>query len=115
MLSAWVAIGLYLPQEHQRVFPILLVSASESNDSFPGEFFFHGLFWNTTEAATWGGVLWKKVSFKISQNSKPPASNFIKKETLAQVFSCKICEIFKNTFFYRIPPVAASGSGFAEV
>ena len=27
------------------------------------------------------------------------ACNFIKKETLAQVFSCKFCEIFKNTFF----------------
>ena len=25
--------------------------------------------------------------------------NFIKKETLAQVFSCELCEIFKNTFF----------------
>ena len=23
---------------------------------------------------------------------------FIKKETLAQVFSCEFCEIFKNTF-----------------
>ena len=27
------------------------------------------------------------------------ACNFIKKETLAQVFSCDICEISKNTFF----------------
>ena len=26
-------------------------------------------------------------------------SNFIKNETLAQVFSCEFCEIFKNTFF----------------
>ena len=24
--------------------------------------------------------------------------------------SCKICEIFKNTFFYRTPPMAAHGS-----
>ena len=31
-----------------------------------------------------------------------------KKEILAQVFSCEFCEIFKNTFFYRTPPVAAS-------
>ena len=30
---------------------------------------------------------------------KPEASNFIKKETLAQVFSCKFCEISKSTFF----------------
>ena len=27
------------------------------------------------------------------------ACNFIKKETLAQVSSCKFCEISKNTFF----------------
>ena len=27
------------------------------------------------------------------------ACNFIKKETLAQVFSCQFCEISKNTFF----------------
>ena len=26
------------------------------------------------------------------------AYNFIKKETLAQVFSCEFCEIFKNIF-----------------
>ena len=32
----------------------------------------------------------------------------IKKETLAQVFSCEYCEISKNTFSYRTPPVAAS-------
>ena len=33
--------------------------------------------------------------------------NFIKKETLAQVFSCEFCESSKNTTFYRTPPVAA--------
>ena len=31
-----------------------------------------------------------------------------KKETLAQVFSCEFCEIFKNTFSHRTPLVAAS-------
>ena len=30
---------------------------------------------------------------------KPEACNFIEKETLAQVFSCELCEISKNTFF----------------
>ena len=35
--------------------------------------------------------------------------NFIKKEALGQVFSCEFCEIFKNSFFYRTPLVAASG------
>ena len=29
--------------------------------------------------------------------------NFIKEETLAQVFSCEFCEISKNTIFYRTP------------
>ena len=36
------------------------------------------------------------------------AGNFIKKETLAQVFSCEFCEISKSAFSYRTPPVAAS-------
>ena len=30
---------------------------------------------------------------------KVKACNFIKKETLAQVFSCEFCEIFKNIYF----------------
>ena len=29
------------------------------------------------------------------------AWNFVKKETLAQVFFCEVCEISKNAFFYR--------------
>ena len=28
------------------------------------------------------------------------------KDTPAQVLSCEFCEIFKNSFFYRTPPVA---------
>ena len=66
----------------------------------------------------------KKVFLEISQNSqkntaeadhitlnflKAVACNFIKKETLAQVFPCEFCEISKNTFTYRTPPMAASG------
>ena len=39
---------------------------------------------------------------------KKKACNFIKKETVAQVFSSEFCENSKNTFFYRTPPVAAS-------
>ena len=59
---------------------------------------------------------------EISQNSKESTCTrvsfliklrtwglqLIKKETLAQVFSCEYCEISKNTFSYRAPPVAAS-------
>ena len=54
----------------------------------------------------------KKVFLKISQNSQKnicvrasflitlqvEAFNFIKKETLEQVFSCEFCKISKNTF-----------------
>ena len=39
---------------------------------------------------------------------KPETCNFIKKETLAQVFSCEFCKISKNTFYYKTPLVAAS-------
>ena len=57
-----------------------------------------------------------KGCLKILQNLQentycarvPQACNFIKKETLAQVFSCKFCEIFKNAYFYRKPLVAVS-------
>ena len=62
----------------------------------------------------------KKVFLEISQYSqentcvrvsfliKLQACNFNKKETLAQVFSCKFWEISKSTFSNRTPPVAAS-------
>ena len=60
----------------------------------------------------------KKVFLEISQNSQEntcarvsfftKACNFIKKETLAQVFSREFYEISKSTFFYRTPPLAAS-------
>ena len=46
-----------------------------------------------------------KVFLEISLAS---AFNFIKKETLAQMFSCEFCEISRNTFSYRTTPVAAS-------
>ena len=36
------------------------------------------------------------------------ACNFIKEETLAQVFSCEFCEVSKNTFFHITPLVAVS-------
>ena len=56
-------------------------------------------------------MLCKKVFLEISQNSQENfiTKGFIKKETLAQVFSCEFCEISKNTFFHRTPLVAASG------
>ena len=47
----------------------------------------------------------KIIFLEISQNK---VAGLVKKETLAQVFSCGFCEISKNTFFYSTPPVAAS-------
>ena len=48
---------------------------------------------------------------KIHRKASVPESqacNFIKKETLAKVFSCEFCEISKNTFFTEHLWVAAS-------
>ena len=62
----------------------------------------------------------KKMFLEISQNSqestfagvsfliKLQACNFIKNETLAQVFSCEFCKISKNILFCRTPLVVAS-------
>ena len=36
--------------------------------------------------------------------------NFIIKEALAQVLFCEFCEISKNTFSYKTPPVVASAA-----
>ena len=37
-------------------------------------------------------------------------AGLLKKETPAQLFSCEFGLIFKNNFFYRTPPVAATDS-----
>ena len=44
----------------------------------------------------------------LEQLRNAEAYNFIKKETLGQVFFCEFWEISKNAFFYRTPPIAAS-------
>ena len=36
-------------------------------------------------------------------------ATLLRKKTLAQVFSCEFCEIYKSTFYHRTPLVAASG------
>ena len=44
--------------------------------------------------------LTKEVNAEAAtRGALPEACNFIKKETLAQVFSCEFCEISKSTFF----------------
>ena len=44
---------------------------------------------------------WRRNSFLyvIQTKKEPEACNFIKKETLAQLFFCELGEISKNTFF----------------
>ena len=44
----------------------------------------------------------------VNHSTEAARSCSVKKETLAQVFSCEFCEIFKNTFFNRPLLVAAS-------
>ena len=77
--------------------------------------------WMNAEAVAWRSSV-KKLFLKVSRNLQentgarasfliklqPEASNFINKETVAQVFSSEFCEIFKNTFSYRTILVAAS-------
>ena len=50
-----------------------------------------------------------KSNRDINSSQKQPSEvlqkpcDFIKKETLVEVFSCQFCKISKNTFFYRTP------------
>ena len=75
---------------------------------------FSKIFYVLAKAVIWMCFM-KKVFLKISENSRENTSarffyliklqgegkacDFIKKEILAQVFSCEFCKIFKNTFF----------------
>ena len=62
------------------------------------------VIFEVSKATSWGNHwMWseKRVNvLKISQNSQEnvKACNFIKYETLAQVFSGEFCEIFKSSF-----------------
>ena len=77
----------------------------------------------TSEAvALWCSA--KKEFLEISQNSqentcaffnKVASGNYMKKETLAQVFSREFYEILKNIFYYRTPLVVASKRGFYHI
>ena len=49
------------------------------------------------------------MSLTLQENTCAVLDTLFNKETPTQVFSCEICEIFKNTFSYRTSLVAASG------
>ena len=57
-----------------------------------------------------GYFLLCKGTFSAIFSAEPQTCNFIKQETLAQVFSCEFCEISNNTFCYKTPLVTASGA-----
>ena len=47
------------------------------------------------------------LSGDIKRDQSHRKAEVLKKETLEQVFPSELCEISKNTFSYRTPPVAA--------
>ena len=55
----------------------------------------------------WEDIFLEAVSRGCSVKFQADACSFILKKRLTQVFSFEFCEIFKNTFIYRTPPVAA--------
>ena len=68
--------------------------------------FKNGLFYRTPPEPVVCRYSSKQVFLKVSQTVQETC-NFIKK-TPIRVFSCQVCEIFKNTVSYRTPPVTAS-------
>ena len=85
---------------------------------FSWTIFFKRPTWGVLAEAATGGVLVLEISQNSQENTYVSASflvklqteapNFIKKETMAYMFSCELCEISRNTFCYRASPVAAS-------
>ena len=59
-------------------------------------------------------LIWSRLEVFCKKGGLRPATLF-KKETPAQVFSCKFREISKNSFSYRTPPVAASAIESASI
>ena len=55
-------------------------------------------------------TLYQSLFFNKVAGLRPEACNFIKKETLAQVFPCELCEISKITFFTELWATASVGS-----
>ena len=65
----------------------------------PPEVFMKTVFLEISQYSQENTCAW--VSFlSLRTQSLPQACSFIKKETLAQAFSCEYCEISKNTFFF---------------
>ena len=74
-------------------FPLLLLSETRHWRCSVGK----GVVRNFTKFT--GKHLCQSLYFNKVAGLRPEACNFIKIETLAQVFSCEFCEISNNTFF----------------
>ena len=106
--------------ETRSIFRTLVYSERLNNGTF---LYFGKCIFRTQEPAT-GGVLQAKVFLETLQNSQrntcarvyfliklhASGCNFIKQGALALVFSCKFCEIFRNTFFTEHLRATASGT-----
>ena len=69
------------------------------------------------DASMWKGVLSNITKFTEKHLCQSIFFNkkvFIKKENLAQVFSCEFCEISKNTFFEEHLWTTACAAAFIE-
>ena len=53
-------------------------------------------------------AFWLFLRNRFTNTFQDFVTDFIKKATLPQVFSCEFCKIYKNTFSYRAPPVTDS-------
>ena len=80
---------------------------------YSADFHDHSAFWvctavlRSTKWRLWLTVRWLN-SLRCIAVVPPYVFHLIDKETPAQVFSCELCEIVKNTFLYRTPSIATS-------
>ena len=75
--------------------------------SFPGVFLEKGVLKINTHAEVWFELSCKAKFTGETLCQRAVTCNFMKKESLTQVFSCELCKIFKN-LSYKTPPVAVS-------
>ena len=78
----------------EKIFVIVVANIYRS--SCPEVFCRKGVLENSTKFT--GKHQYLSLFFNKVTGLRPEGCHFIKKETLAKVFSCEFCEIFKNTF-----------------
>ena len=80
------------------------IRCSEKSRSSCSQVFFKIDVLESFEIFTGKHLCWSLFLIKLHAQK---GCNFIKKRP-QHMFSCEYCEIFKNSFFYRASPVAAS-------